>query len=203
MRRPTLFQTPLRLRYTRAALNQHQRPIKPAPSPETLHRMKLLKFVLILVTLTSAFACASGGGNETANTRSNNTANANNASAQASPTPAAPTPTPDELAAAASTYNTTCVRCHKADGTGGEVELEEGKKIKVVNLREHGRRDTDKHLADIIANGHDDMPAFKKRLTPEQIDDLVRYIRREFHGQTPGASSANNANANTNAAAHK
>ncbi|HEV2707626.1 MAG TPA: cytochrome c [Pyrinomonadaceae bacterium] len=163
--------------------------------------MKLFKFVLILVTLTSAFACA-GGGNETANNRSNNTANANT-SAQASPTPAAPTPTPDELAAAASTYNTTCVRCHKADGTGGEVELEEGKKIKVVNLREHGRRDTDKHLADIIADGHDDMPSFKKRLSPEQINELVRYIRREFHGQTPGASSANNTNANTSAPAHK
>jgi mono/diheme cytochrome c family protein len=158
--------------------------------------MKLLKFVLILVTLTSAFACAGGGNNNTAGNNSNNADNAN-ATAQASPTPAAPTPTPDELAAAAATYNTTCVRCHKADGTGGEAELEEGQKIKVVNLREHGRRDTDKHLADIIANGHDDMPAFKKRLSPEQINELVRYIRREFHGQTPGASSAN-ANANSN-----
>lgn len=156
--------------------------------------MKLFKFVLILVTLTSAFACA-GGGNDTANNRSNNTTNANT-TAQASPTPAAPTPTPDELAAAAATYNTTCVRCHKPDGTGGEAELEEGRKIKVVNLREHGLRDTDKHLADIISNGHDDMPSFKKRLSPEQINELVRYIRREFHGQTPGASAANT-NANT------
>jgi len=165
--------------------------------------MKLLKLALVLVTLASVYACTGGdNNNKTANNAANSTANAN-ASAQASPTPAAPTPTPDELAAAHVTYNTICVRCHKADGTGGEVELEEGQKIKVTNLREHGRRDTDKHLADKIANGDGDMPPFKQRLSPEQINELVRYIRREFHGQTPGAANAN-ATANANAgSAHK
>jgi mono/diheme cytochrome c family protein len=62
--------------------------------------------------------------------------------------------------------------------------LEDGSKLKVPSLREHGRRDPDKHLADQIVNGGDGMPAFKNRLDQERIDALVRLVRREFHGQT-------------------
>jgi mono/diheme cytochrome c family protein len=39
---------------------------------------------------------------------------------------------------------------------------------------------TDAQFARQIAKGGDGMPAFEKRLTPEQIAGLVRFIRREF-----------------------
>ena len=96
--------------------------------------------------------------------------------------------TPDELAAARATYAQFCIRCHRPDGTGGDFELEDGKKLKVPSLREHGHKESDEHLADQIINGGDGMPAFKGRLDQERIDALVRFVRREFHGQ--GASGA-------------
>ncbi len=34
-----------------------------------------------------------------------------------------------------------------------------------------------------ITDGGDGMPAFGDKLTPEQIDQLIRFIRAEFQGQ--------------------
>ena len=62
--------------------------------------------------------------------------------------------------------------------------MDEGKQIKVPSLREHGLKDSDAELAKQIAEGGDEMPAFKKRLDQQRIDNLVRYVRREFHGRT-------------------
>jgi len=91
--------------------------------------------------------------------------------------------TSDELAAARATYNATCVRCHKEDGSGGTVEFGEGETLKVPDLTSaHARKDPDEELAEQIAKGGDGMPAFGKRLTPEQINGLVRFIRRELQG---------------------
>ncbi|HEX8339010.1 MAG TPA: cytochrome c, partial [Pyrinomonadaceae bacterium] len=122
--------------------------------------MKLHKLALAaLVTLPFAAACNSTrtAENTNSNARPAAAANANNAT----PRPAA---TPDELAAAAADYSQFCIKCHKADGTGGTVELDEGEKIKVESLREHGLKDSDAHLAKQIREGGDEMPAFKNRL---------------------------------------
>ena len=99
----------------------------------------------------------------------------------------APSATPDELASAAADYKQFCIKCHKPDGTGGTMEMDEGKKMKVTNLREHGMKDPDSHLAKQIREGGDDMPPFKTKLDDQRIDNLVRYIRREFHGRTTAA----------------
>ena len=107
--------------------------------------------------------------------------------AAATPAPAA---TPDELAAAAADYSQFCIKCHKADGAGGLVELDEGEKMKVPSLREHGLKDPDAHLAKQIAEGGDEMPPFKKKFDQQRIDNLVRYIRREFHGRTTAPGGA-------------
>lgn len=150
--------------------------------------MKLFKLCLLaFAALAFAAACA---GDRTAQ----------NSDAGARPSPAAPTnaappapaATPDELAAAAADYSKFCINCHKADGTGGTVELEEGQTMKVLSLREHGLKDSDAHLAKQISEGGDEMPAFKKKLDEQRIDNLVRYIRREFHGRTtpPAAGAA-------------
>lgn len=89
----------------------------------------------------------------------------------------------EELVAARATYNATCVRCHKEDGSGGTVEFGEGETLKVPDLTSaHARADPDEELAAQIAKGGDGMPAFGKRLTPEQINGLVRFIRRELQG---------------------
>lgn len=120
-----------------------------------------------------------------------------NARPTATPTPAAPTPTPDELAQAREVFSQTCVRCHKEDGTGGKVELDDGEVLKVPSLREHGRKDSDEHLAEKIRDGGDGMPAFKDRLDDGKIDALVRFVRVEFHGK--GAASGANSNADTQA----
>src|SRR5215204_1570813 len=141
-------------------------------------RMKLHKIALALfAALPFATACNS------TQTAQNTNANARPAATAATSTPA-PAATPDELAAAAADYSQFCIKCHKADGTGGTVELDEGEKMKVPSLREHGLKDPDSHLAKQIAEGGDEMPPFKKRLEQQRIDNLVRYVRREFHGRT-------------------
>jgi len=148
--------------------------------------MKFFKLFLITTALALfALACDNGAPD-------NRTANTNTRPAATAATPAASSPAaaPDELAAAAGDFARFCIRCHKADGTGGPFELEDGAKLKVPSLREHGRKDPDKELADQIVNGGDGMPAFKNRLDEERINSLVRFIRREFHGQTAtGAAS--------------
>lgn len=153
--------------------------------------MRVFKLTLAsLALLCFAAACNSG---DTANqhaANSNATTNANS-TATASTTPA-PSATPDELAQAATDYKNACIKCHKADGAGGSFE-NDGKEVKVPDLRTHGLKDSDKELAEQIAEGGDDMPAFKSKLDAARINNLVRYIRREFHHQTPAAPANSNA----------
>ena len=144
-----------------------------------LHKIALAAFA----ALPFAAAC------DSTQTAQNSGANARPTAAATTSTPA-PAPTPDELASAAADYSQFCIKCHKADGTGGTVELDEGETIKVPSLREHGLKDSDAHLAKQIAEGGDDMPPFKKRLDQQRIDNLVRYIRREFHGRAPSPAAA-------------
>jgi mono/diheme cytochrome c family protein len=149
--------------------------------------MKLYKIALAtFAALPFAAACNS------TQTAQNANANARPAATAAATTPTpAPTATPDELASAAADYSQFCIKCHKADGTGGPFELEEGEKIEVENLREHGLKDSDAELAKQIREGGDKMPAFGKRLDEQRINNLVRYVRREFHGRTtPPAAAA-------------
>lgn len=126
---------------------------------------------------------------DAATTDTTNTANAVPTAtvAQAPPTPAA---TPDELAQARSDYNNFCVKCHKQEGTGGPVELDDGDTIKVPNLRKHGHKDSDAHLAEYIRDGEGGMPSFKDRLDEQRINGLVKFIRAEFHGRAAAAANA-------------
>ncbi|HEX7312506.1 MAG TPA: cytochrome c [Pyrinomonadaceae bacterium] len=146
--------------------------------------MKLHKTALALfAALPFAAACNSTQTAQNINTNARPAATATTAS----PAPAA---TPDELASAAADFSQFCIKCHKADGTGGTVELDEGEKIKVESLREHGLKDSDAELAKQIREGGDDMPAFGKRLDEQRINNLVRYVRREFHGRATTTSPA-------------
>lgn len=92
-----------------------------------------------------------------------------------------PTAAIDDLAAARTIYLESCVGCHKENGTGGAGEFE-GKKIKVPSFQSKGAMNaSDDNLHARIADGEEDeMPAFKDKLTQEQMKNLVKFIRKEF-----------------------
>jgi cytochrome c6 len=76
---------------------------------------------------------------------------------------------------AAGLYKAKCSACHGADGKG---DTPVGKKM---GLRDFAspevQKSSDDELTAIIADGKDKMPSYKKSLKPEQIKDLVGYIR--------------------------
>jgi len=105
------------------------------------------------------------------------------ASTNANVTRNTPAATPDEFAAARELFAKNCQNCHGPTGTGGPVKLEDGTKLKVPSLREgHALRHPDSDYVKQINKGGDGMPAFKDKLTTQQIDELIRFIRHEIQG---------------------
>lgn len=138
--------------------------------------MKLISLVLTCV----AIALLSIGCTETATPTNTNTNTSRTAA-----TPAAPSPTPsvDPLATARANYAKNCEACHGEAGTGGLVKVE-NKQIKVASLKaDHAIKHTDDQLAKVITGGEEEMPAFKDKLSQQEIADLVRFIRKEFQGK--------------------
>jgi len=65
--------------------------------------------------------------------------------------------------------------CHGADGSGSTAT---GKALKVRDLSSpEVQSQTDAQISDIVSNGKDKMPAYKSKLTDDQIKGLVAYIR--------------------------
>lgn len=74
-----------------------------------------------------------------------------------------------------SLYKTKCAACHGADGKG---ETAIGKANKLQDLGSADvQKQSDTQLTEIITNGKNKMPAYGKSLKPEQIKDLVVYVR--------------------------
>jgi|ERR1700722_235223 cytochrome c6 len=72
-------------------------------------------------------------------------------------------------------YKTNCVLCHAADGSGSSPS---GKALKAEDLRlALVQKKSDAELTSAITNGKGKMPAFEKKLKPDQIAQLVAYIR--------------------------
>lgn len=83
--------------------------------------------------------------------------------------------TPAAADDAAGLYKTKCAACHGADGKG---ETTMGKKFGLKDLASPDvQKMSDDELATTIADGKEKMPSYKKSLKPEQIKDLVGYIR--------------------------
>jgi cytochrome c6 len=75
-----------------------------------------------------------------------------------------------------SLYKTKCASCHAADGSGNTPM---GKKLGAHDFRsEEVQKMTDEQLTEITAKGKNKMPGYEKSLKPEQIKDLVAYIRQ-------------------------
>ena len=142
--------------------------------------MKTVK--LTFVILATALFLVSCGGTDSPTP---------NSTATGSPSPAATpkaaaTPTPDELAEAKKNWTQFCTACHMEKGEGGTVKVE-GKQLKIPSLLQgHGLEHSDAEFAKQISKGGDGMPAFGDRLNEKQINDLVRFIRRDIQaGVTP------------------
>jgi mono/diheme cytochrome c family protein len=87
----------------------------------------------------------------------------------------------DELAKARAIFQRECATCHGAKGEGTAMT----QFVANVNLKSaQARALSDEQLRQQIINGKGAMPPFAGRLTPDQIDALVRYIRREIQGQS-------------------
>jgi len=77
--------------------------------------------------------------------------------------------------AGAATYKTKCAACHGADGKG---ETSIGKTNKIRDLSSADvQQQSDADLTGIIATGKGKMPAYGKSLKPDQVKELVTYIR--------------------------
>jgi mono/diheme cytochrome c family protein len=151
--------------------------------------MNFLKIAILLSALTFfILACAqnnpvsnnnavSSSGNQAAAATANSTPGAEPSSGSSS--------IKDDMAESREIYQTYCAGCHKEDGSGGERALEDGKKIKVPSYKSRGAMNaTDEKLYDYIANGEEgEMPAFKERLSEQQMRNLVKFIRSEFQGK--------------------
>ena len=80
-------------------------------------------------------------------------------------------------------FGKNCSVCHQASGEGGTVKLEDNTKLKVPSLKsDRAIRHSDKDYTSQILKGGDGMPAFKEKLKEAEINDLIRFIRREFQG---------------------
>lgn len=141
--------------------------------------MKNLKIFIVLVAVALlVFACSQ-------NSAPVNNSAANNAKTNSNAAPTVAASTPDELASARKIYSETCVKCHKQDGTGGVTDIE-GTKIKAPNFTaDRVKNEPDSEYIEIIENGakEDGMPAYKGKISDEDIKNLVKFIRREFQGK--------------------
>jgi cytochrome c6 len=75
----------------------------------------------------------------------------------------------------AATYKAKCVSCHGADGKG---DTPAGKSTKVRSFTDPDVvKASDDDLAGIIEKGKAKMPGYSKSMKPDEIKDMVAYIR--------------------------
>jgi mono/diheme cytochrome c family protein len=130
--------------------------------------MKLISFVCIALALI-ATACTE-------------TVTPTKTSTPSSAAPAA-SASVDEFATARANYTKNCEGCHGPNAEGGLVKVD-NKQIKVPSLKaDHAIKHTDAQLTKMITNGEEDMPAFKDKMKPEEIAEMVRYIRKNIQGK--------------------
>jgi cytochrome c6 len=72
-------------------------------------------------------------------------------------------------------FKTKCAACHGPDGKG-ETAMGKANKLRALGSADV-QKQSDDDLAGIISNGKNKMPAYGKSLKPEQVKDLVAYIR--------------------------
>ena len=135
-------------------------------------QMKLISLALTCV----AIALFAAGCTETATPT-------NTSTSSASPAAPAATASVDEFATARANYKKNCEGCHGPEATGGLVKVD-NKQIKVPSLKaEHALKHTDDKITKMITNGEEEMPAFKDKMSAQEIAQMVRFVRKEFQGK--------------------
>jgi len=75
----------------------------------------------------------------------------------------------------AATYKEHCSACHAASGAG-DTTL--GKNLKLRPLASPEVQNmSDDELASIVSKGKNRMPAYGRKLSPQQINDIIKHIR--------------------------
>lgn len=138
-----------------------------------------MKFIKISLVLSAAalFAIACGQSATTPNT-ANTTASVNKPATTPAATPQ-PAATTDEVAMGRDLYIANCAQCHKDTGKGGIVTVE-GKTLNPDDITTAKMAaKTDDKLTEYVVKGFPDdgMPAFKDKLTPEQIKAVIKHVR--------------------------
>jgi mono/diheme cytochrome c family protein len=84
-------------------------------------------------------------------------------------------PTP-EPATSAQTFSRHCASCH---GRNGSARTRKAKLNHARNLKDTEWQDrvSDERIFNSIMNGKGKMPAYSKKLSEKQIDELVTYVR--------------------------
>jgi mono/diheme cytochrome c family protein len=75
-----------------------------------------------------------------------------------------------------------CAVCHGEDGKG---KTPKGKQLNARDFTdaEFQEDETDDEMIEVVTDGEMDMPSFKKKLTKEQIEALVKKDVRGFKGK--------------------
>ena len=82
---------------------------------------------------------------------------------------------PVALAGGADIYKAKCASCHGADGKG---QTTMGKKFALRDLGSPDvQKQTDKQLYDVTADGKGKMPAYKDKMSADDIKALVAHMR--------------------------
>lgn len=75
----------------------------------------------------------------------------------------------------AAIFKSKCAMCHGPDGSGKTAM---GEKLNIRDLRSaEVQKQTDAELSQIVTKGKNKMPPYDGKLTKEQIDQLVAYLR--------------------------
>jgi len=87
-------------------------------------------------------------------------------------------PTPESLAQGKKTYGFDCAMCHGDEGAG-DGDLAESMHLKLKDYRDAAalKDKTDGEIYAIILNGKGQMSGEEGRLKPEQIWNVVNYVR--------------------------
>lgn len=98
-------------------------------------------------------------------------------------------PTPESIEAGKKIYSYDCVMCHGALGDG---KTGPAKEMKIPDFTDPAflKDRPDGELFYVIKNGRGDMPLEGDRVKPEQIWDLVNYIRSLEKKKTPPEAKA-------------
>ena len=75
----------------------------------------------------------------------------------------------------AAVYKSKCAMCHGADGAG---QTPTGKSMKLKSLAsDEVQKLTDAEMTKLVAEGKGKMPAYKTKLSVEEIDLVVKFVR--------------------------